>query len=101
MKAKLILGFLTLGAILFSVAYLTRYEYFKVGRYVGVQLEFRTNRYTNETDGLNNTGWHVVQTSGEWADHHWKRTHPDVLPPLPAAPTLPAPEPVPVPIPTQ
>lgn len=96
MRARLILGCLALGAISFSVAYLTRYEYFRIGRGDGIQLEFRTNRYTNETDVLNNTGWRVVQTSAEWTEHHWNRTHPDVLPaPGPAVPTLPAPVPVP------
>jgi hypothetical protein len=80
MRTKLIVAFLTLGAILFIVAYLNRYEYFKEGRGDGVEWVIRTNRYTNETDMLSNGGWHVMQTSEEWAAHHWNRTHADVLP---------------------
>jgi hypothetical protein len=70
--------------ILVAIGYLTRYEYFKIGRGEGIEVEFRTNRYTNETDALSNQGWYVVQTSKEWADSHWNRTHP-------------LPEPLPVP----
>jgi len=67
--------------ILSCVGYLDRYEYFKVDRGEGIEWEFRTNRYTNETDVLNNRGWYVVQTSKEWADLHWNKTHPiDFLP---------------------
>jgi hypothetical protein len=65
--------------------YLTRYEYFKLGRGDGIDWEFRTNRYTNETDALSGSGWMVVQTSKEWADKHWYRTRPSPAPePLPA-----------------
>jgi hypothetical protein len=39
-------------------------------------LEFRTNRFTNETDALGNSGWVVVQTSKQWTDKHWDKTHP-------------------------
>lgn len=68
---------------LISVGYLTRYEYFKVGRGEGLEAMFRTNRYTNETDMLRNDGWNVVQTSKQWADLHWNKTHPIDSLPLP------------------
>lgn len=76
MKKSIALTLLAIGTVLLSVAYFCRYEYFKLGRGDGAEIEFRTNRYTNETDALGNTGWRVVQTSAEWADHHWNRTHP-------------------------
>lgn len=75
MKRQIMLGILVL-VVLIGVGYLTRYEYFKLGRGDGIEMEFRTNRFTDETDALFNDGWHVVQTSKQWADHHWNRTHP-------------------------
>ena len=84
MKIRTILGVSIVALVLFGVAYLNRYEYFKLSRGEGVEMEFRTNRYTNETDVLGNHGWYVAQTSQEWADHHWTRTHPIPEPaPLP------------------
>ena len=87
-----------------GIAYWNRYEYFKIGRGDGIQIEFRTNRYTNETDALDNHGWRVTQTSKEWADLHWSRTHPtdESVAPAPKPifdmnKALPLPEPLPVP----
>ena len=62
--------------ILFGIGYLERYEYFKLAMGDGIELELRTNRYTNETDRLNGHGWNVVQTSDFWNDLHWNETHP-------------------------
>lgn len=78
MKKVVILGVLIIGFVV-TVGYLNRYEYFKIGRGDGIEMELRTNRYTNETDALDNRGWHVVQTSKEWTDLHWNRTHPTVF----------------------
>jgi hypothetical protein len=75
MKGRMIVGILIVVALV-GVGYLNRYEYFKLGRGEGSQVELRTNRFTNETDGLSNSGWHVVQTSQQWADEHWNKTHP-------------------------
>ena len=79
MKTRIATGILIIAAIAFVTGYLTRYEYFKIGRGDGIEWELRTNRYTNETDALDNRGWHVAQTSEEWKVLHWNRTHP--LPP--------------------
>jgi hypothetical protein len=79
---KWLIALFLIVAVLFCVGYLTRYDYFKIGRGDGVEMEFRTNRYTNETDALDNHGWHVVQTGKEWSDLHWSKTHP--IEPLPA-----------------
>jgi hypothetical protein len=76
MKRPIVFSVLIIATILICVGYLSRYQYFKIGRGDGIELEFRTNRYTNETDALDNHGWRVVQTSKEWAEHHWNRTHP-------------------------
>jgi hypothetical protein len=98
MNKLFVLGILIILVSLGITGYLTRYEYFKIGRGDGIEMEFRTNRYTNETDALDNRGWRIVQTSKEWADLHWNRIHPapksifdmsKALPlptPLPAAP---------------
>ena len=71
-----VLGISVILVALGVTAYLTRYEYFKISPGDGIELELRTNRYTNETDMLNNRGWGVVQTSEEWETRHWNRTHP-------------------------
>ena len=86
MKRQIFLGTLMI-VVLVGVGYLTRYEYFKVGRGDGIDLQFRTNRYTNETDALYNGGWEVIQTPKQWADLHWNKTHPiDPLPePIPVS----------------
>jgi len=63
-------------ALAFVVAYLNRYKYFRIGRGDGIELEFRTNRFTNETDALDNHGWRVVQTPDDWRTLHWNATHP-------------------------
>jgi hypothetical protein len=69
-------GVLTVSAVLLYIVYLNRYEYFKIGSGDGIEWELRTNRYTNETDILTREGWRVAQTSKEWDDLHWNRTHP-------------------------
>ena len=76
MKKATVLSILVIAIVAATAGYLSRYEYFKIGRGDGIELEFRTNRYTNETDALDNRGWRVVQTSKEWSDLHWNRTHP-------------------------
>jgi hypothetical protein len=83
-NTKRLMAFFVVVVVLFfiSVGYFTRYVYFKVGRGEGLNAVLRTNRYTNETDMLTNRGWEVVQTSKQWADLHWNKTHPiDSLPP--------------------
>lgn len=83
MKKRIVLGLLVIGVAMGAAGYWDRYEYFKIGRGEGIESEFRTNRYTNETDALGNHGWFVVQTSKEWSDLHWNRTHPTVPLPVP------------------
>ena len=81
MKRRITFGILLIVAIVVTVGYLKRYEYFKIGRGDGIEIEFRTNRYTNETDALSNRGWYVAQTAKEWTVLHWNRTHPTDLAP--------------------
>jgi len=71
---RLILSGLIVASALF-VAYLNRYKYFRLERGDGIQSGFRTNRFTNETDMLGNSGWHVVQTPEQWRTSHWGATH--------------------------
>jgi hypothetical protein len=81
MKIRTILSVLIIGLIVGSTAYLTRYEYFKIALGDGIEIELRTNRYTDETDALGNRGWRVVQTSEEWNTLHWNRSHPTYFTP--------------------
>lgn len=85
MKRQIVLGVLAV-VVLVGLGWLNRYEYFKVGRGDGIQLEFRTNRYTDETDILRNDGWDIVQISAQWTNLHWNKTHPLPYPiPVPTA----------------
>jgi hypothetical protein len=82
MKKLIVLSILIL-VVLLCVAYLDRYEYFKLGHGDGVEFEVRTNRFTDETDVLSVAGWRVVQTPKQWADEHWNKTHPLPYPMIP------------------
>jgi hypothetical protein len=78
---KQIISSVLIVAVLAGVAYLDRYEYFKLGHGEGVEFEFRTNRFTDETDALDSGGWHVIQTPKQWDDLHWNKLHPSPFQP--------------------
>lgn len=77
MKRQIIAGILILAALAGLGCWWNRYTYFKLGSGEGVQFEYRTNRFTNETDALGRNGWRVIQTSKQWDWYKYQPVNPE------------------------
>src|SRR6185437_1150020 len=74
-RAFRIAAFWAVPFLALGLGWLLRYTYFKVD-----EFNYRTNRWTDETDVLTRRGWHVVQTRRKLSTDEWMEDHPGEIP---------------------